>query len=705
MLKSYVRNKRENFMRLICIFCIFVMHSLLQASSINDHLNIQCSHITPTIHDINAAFVIRLQEHKDLSELKKDFENHGIPLVEYNKFNILPMEIMSQFCSTIISPYLLTQTLSHLSIYKYCLENKLPRALIIEDHAKLVENPLCLERISKKITELQVPWDIIYTDIDYHDAKTGDFIIPKLAEIPQNKMKMNDDLSRIFCRYGTASYVISQSGMQKILNYFQEKWDNLPYDQILFKIPGLNIYGTNFDIITNEYIIGSKEENIVSHPKKIHFPHKIGEEFWIHPTELLSFDRFDILPKYIFAKYSINKYDTNWHIDLYRSHLEKLVKCNNTKTLKIGFDDFRNSFETLIHSIQTKGYDEEYAISVNDENVAWNGAHRIGTCLAIDTPVKVKAITKKPCQNWSAKEFRDTYHLEEKYLDHMAFEYAKLKKNTFVACLYPVGYKYQKKAEKILEKYGSIIHQKDIWLTKSGALEFIRLVYTGEWWTGSYLDDFKHCRGKTLLAFPENLRSKYPVRIYLYECDSKAVAIKAKEELRELCQKGNEVIHINDTHEQTKLIAATLFNANSIEFINTRTLKRCENFDQLLTKLQQFIIDNHLNPEHICVDTSAVLSAYGLRDCVDIDILHRDPLPPSFKKHKIDSHSRYLHQHVLGLDEMLFNPENHFYYNGIKFLKPELIKQMKSNRGSEKDLNDIQLIDHFFITAIYCPLR
>ncbi len=671
------------------VFFLLLLHSLLPAKSIRDYLNTRCSHISPQAQYLDATFVIRLNNQKDLSEIKQGLDSHGIPLVEYNKFNILPAEVMNQYCSAIVSPYLLTQTLSHLSIFQYCLEHQLSRVLIIEDNAQLVGDPHHLEKILNSISE---PWDILFTDVDYHDAKTGNVIVPVLAEIPQNRRQVNADFSKVFCRYGSASYVISRSGMEKILKFFQNNWVNLPYDQILFKIPNLNIYGSNIDIITNQYTVGGKEEKSVLDPKPSQHQYSVNDEFWIHPTELLCFDRFDIIPKYIYASYSINKYETNWHVDLYKSYLEKWVRCYNTKPLKIGFNDFRLSFDTLIQGIRTKGFDEGYAVGINNFNVPWNGAHRIGTCLALDTPIKVKAMKQRPSQDLTAKAFKEQYHLEDKYLDHMAFEYAKLKKTTFIACLYPTGRAYKEKAEKILKKHGAIIHQKDIWLTDSGILEFIRLIYTGEWWTGSYLDDFKHSRGKALLTFPQELRSTNPVRVYLFECDSKSTATKAKVALREFCQKGNEVIHINDTHEQTKVIAATLFNQNSIDFINKRKLNQCENFDRLFEKLKEFIAENQLNPEHFCIDTSAVMSAYGIRDCVDIDVLHRDPLPPSFKECKIDSHNRYLNHHVKGLDEILMNPENHFYYQGIKFIRLDLLKQMKENRGSEKDQRDIKLI-------------
>jgi GR25 family glycosyltransferase involved in LPS biosynthesis len=662
-------------MKWLYVVSILILQTGLYAKSVNDHLNTAFFHKQPQTQAIDAAFVIRLEDRADIHHLQQEFEKQGIPVVEYNQFNILTMEQMSQFCSSIVSPYLLTQILSHLSIYKYCLDHKLSHALVLEDHAQMVGTSKDLEKLVNTMNDLQVSWDILYTDVDFHDPKTGTWTVPRIAEVPQNKKEINSTVSRVFCRYGTVSYVISKQGMEKILHYFQSHWDNLPFDQVLFKIPGLQIFGANFDVITNKYRTGGKEkeEQVVQSSEPVLEGHKIGEEFWIQPQELLSFDRMDILPKYIYANYEIHKYNTKWHIDMYRSHLEKWVKCYNTKPLKIGFKDFQDAFADLMLGMQKGGFDEKFAVGVNDKKIPWNGAHRIGTSLALGIPIKVKMMERRPSQDLTAKVFRETYHLEEKYLDHMASEYAKLKKNTYVVCLYPLAYEKRKEAEAILEKYGSIVHSKDIWLSESGALEFIRLVYTGEWWTGSYLDDFKHSRGKMLLTFPDEIRTKYPVRVYLFDCDNHQKTTKAKEEIRKLCQKGNEAIHINDTHTQTKIIAATLFNENGVDFLNKRSLKRCENFEGLFEKLSKFIQEKNINPDSICVIGDAVLSAYGCGDCAELQYISKEP------GLEIDPRIRAL-SHVQDEDETLFNPEHHFYYNGVKFAKPAELKMASKSK-------------------------
>jgi GR25 family glycosyltransferase involved in LPS biosynthesis len=677
-------------------FCSALFLSLtmcLSATSILDHINSSCTHQFSGIEKIDAAFLIRLQENEGLQKLREELRNNKTYVSEYNIFNRLSNRILTSYCSTIVSPYLLTEILSHLSIYQYCLDHNIQNALILENHAYLVDNPEKLSSIISTLEEIDPAWDILYTDVDYHHATTGEFIVPNLHYLPSNKSKIDSAISKIHCRYGTAAFVISSSGMRKVLDYFLNNWDDLPLDQTLFKIPSLQIYGVTSDIITNRYLSAEERKNATEEDKFKPPLLETGREFWIDPLKLLTYDRFDAMAKYIYAKYSLKNYQTSWHRELYKSHLEKWIHFYNTEPLKIGYLDFQQSFDLLIENLATNMFNPVYPIPINTLCLACNGSHRIGICLALKIPVKVVVQEGEDSPLMTADAFREMYHLKEKYLDHMAFEYANLKKNTRIVSLFPIGYILRDQAKKILSKYGIIVHYKDLWLSDSGCLEYIRLAYNGEWWTGSYLDNFKHSRAKAELCFPKSLRLVNPVRVYLYECDSEFESRKAKEEIRALCNYGNESIHINDTHAQTKIIAATVFNENSIQFINTKRPNIYPHFDENLEKLKTFIEINNLDSELLCVDTGAVLGAYGLRECQDIDIIHKIELPKTYGSYEIDSHNSHLHHHTKSLDELLFNPNYHFYYQGIKFVSLNLVREMKLNRYSDKDLKDIQLID------------
>jgi hypothetical protein len=52
-----------------------------------------------------------------------------------------------------------------------------------------------------------------------------------------------------------------------------------------------------------------------------------------------------------------------------------------------------------------------------------------------------------------------------------------------------------------------------------------------------------------------------------------------------------------------------------------------------------------------------------------------------------------LKYHAEELDNILFNPDNYFYFQGVKFLSINLLKKMKTNRNETKDVKDIKLID------------
>ena len=44
-------------------------------------------------------------------------------------------------------------------------------------------------------------------------------------------------------------------------------------------------------------------------------------------------------------------------------------------------------------------------------------------------------------------------------------------------------------------------------------------------------------------------------------------------------------------------------------------------------------------------------------------------------------------------NEIIYNPENYFYFNGFKFISLNILKKMKQNRNEEKDKNDLKLIN------------
>jgi GR25 family glycosyltransferase involved in LPS biosynthesis len=635
-------------------------------SNVIESLDTRITHQNIPINGIDAAFLIRLFEHKDVTPLIHKCEQKRIFINEYNQFNSISLELMTKFCSPSVSPYILTQVLSHLSIYKYCLMHGLDKVLVLEDQAQ--EMPDSDRFFQSVVEKLRMKWDILYLDADYHDKKTGKYLFPVLSGFPVHKRKLSRNFSKVYARYGTVSYLISKSGMIKLLNHYKNIKEILPLDQEILNIKRLNKFAVNSDVFTNEFTVSECGPPAKTSSSKTLNNHIEGELYKIHPDQLLSYDRFDIIPKYIFAKYFINQYKTEWHIDLYKHHLKNWVGFYNYKPYKLGFDDFYNSFVNLISNIKSNGYSDDYPIKVNELNMPSNGAHRMGTCLALDIPITALAIKDRTHEIYSADAFRDEFRFEEKYLDHMAYEYTNVCKDSYIACLFPLGHAFKDDAIKILNKHGSIIFSKELFLTDSGMLEFIRLVYNGEWWTGSYLDDYKHSRGKVLLTFPSSIGAKVPVTVFIYRANDHEDTTNAKAEFRKLCKIGNDVLHINDTHKQTIFASSSIFNRNSRKFLNTRRLKRQKNFDRLFAAYHSRLEEMNVDFESVCLCKHAAQSALGESDLQQLDIIHSVPLPDGFIDEEFQSSNDSIAALGLEIDEIIFNPENHFFYKGLKFM-------------------------------------
>ena len=59
----------------------------------------------------------------------------------------------------------------------------------------------------------------------------------------------------------------------------------------------------------------------------------------------------------------------------------------------------------------------------------------------------------------------------------------------------------------------------------------------------------------------------------------------------------------------------------------------------------------------------------------------------------IHSHNEYgVGKYSTEIDDIIYNPLNHFYYNDVKFATLDIVKKLKETRMEQKDINDLNLI-------------
>lgn len=418
------------------LFILFSWFNIVCLSAISpEFITGNLSHDPCSLRGVDAAFFFSNSRATSPCFISDQFADVGFaiqPLSLYN-INTVPQEAVLKYCSENISPELLAQILNHNSIYAYCMDHNLGTALIAESRSTLKGSPLEIEIAIQELKNVDPLWDVLFLNSDYcSGSKLEEHIAPQIirnGRVVPNKQVLSSLLSKVFCRYGFTCYVISRNGMEKILRFFSKHWPDLPLDQAVFSIHALNMYSVNKDLIANGIV--SQKKGVKHH---FFYPRKefeLGKEFWIEPIELVSPSRIDIIAKYSYAKSILNNEDVELNKKRYLEHIQKWNNFYEGAPLKIGAKAFDDSFKDLIANLQKNGYDPKASpVPIDTNGQIVNGSHRVGACLALGIPVKVKVVNKsksnKPMTCFT-KYFREKLKVSSETVDHFVSQYCQLK--------------------------------------------------------------------------------------------------------------------------------------------------------------------------------------------------------------------------------------------------------------------------------------
>lgn len=410
-----------------------------------------------------------------------------------------------------------------------------------------------------------------------------------------------------------------------------------------------------------------------------------GEE--ISPIELVVPQRADVMAKYIYAKHRMWGTSCQFGTQLYYHHLLVWNNFYEDDPLKRSFTDYFTAFNSLLDSIDLNGFDPSHPVPLDYGGVICNGAHRLTACLVYNKKVLVQRCSD--VRNYGF-DFFQNLKLDLKYLNAMALQYCELKPNSHMIVIFPCATGYEQEIEGIISSYTKIVYKTQIPFTCNGGMNLILTMYDREPWIGNLENNFEGGRAKARYCFPEKETSNQPLRIYLVESSHLNQVKACKAEIRSLFEHFQHVVHATDTHEEAIIVARALFNKNSVHCLNHRKDFFPPQFEHFLNDYRMGL--KQKENEWFCVDGGAVLSAYGLRDCNDFDILHYDAVLPDFSPASVESHNPYLSFHALPLDDILFDPDHYFYYRGVKFCALPVVQKMKKRRREPKDFQDISLI-------------
>ena len=380
-----------------------------------------------------------------------------------------------------------------------------------------------------------------------------------------------------------------------------------------------------------------------------------------NPNDLLTHKRFDVVIKYMYA----SNLSSDWYRNAYKRHLRNWNNFYEGNPRKQGFEEFDTAFKSIINNNVTD------PVILNDERHVMNGAHRLAAALYHQRPINVRHANSDENHSIIADyKFFNKIKLQHSILKRTAVEYAKLKSNTHMICLFPTAHKRIDEVMRIINKYSNVFFEWTHKLNPRGQLSLMKEIYLREGWVSE-----EGIRRKGNQCFGGG----GVVTFLLVDAENLSVVKEMKTKIRELFNVGNHSVHISDYHEDAIRIAKTVFNDNSIHFLNNNKNVSYTNYRKLM---------NEAKPDDNTIITgSSVLSLYGLRDCKDLDLIYYNDAPK-------DSHNQYLESlYKVTLDDIINNPDYYLYYQGFKYVSLSVIKNMKSLRNEPKDIKDVELIE------------
>lgn len=409
----------------------------------------------------------------------------------------------------------------------------------------------------------------------------------------------------------------------------------------------------------------------------------------IDAERLFQPQRFDLAAKVIYARDRLAGGTGDWPRRLYLAHVQAFNGGREGDGAgKEGAAAFLAAFDAVIDSVRDGGFDPDVSlVPVGGNGLLIDGAHRVAAAVACSQPVSCVLF------DWESKaydwEFFAARGLPTPCLDAMAVEFCRQREDAFIAILFPAAARRAADARAILAGHGRIFYEKEIPLNERGTIALTRQVYRDEPWLGTWSDRFAGARGKAQGCFP----GTGPVRVIAFQADDLAAVRRAKTEIRQLCRVENHSVHINDNHAEAVRLARLFFNDNSIHFLNTAQPEHFPRFWGFFAGYRRMLLERGLDAADFCVDGSAVMALYGIRDAQDLDFLHAGDAAFESGVPGVNDHNSEAHHHAVKREDILGDPANHFFYEGIKFASLETIRRLKVKRNEGKDRADVEAID------------
>lgn len=389
-------------------------------------------------------------------------------------------------------------------------------------------------------------------------------------------------------------------------------------------------------------------------------------------------------------------------LNVYRENIFALNGGFEDSPRKVGVEAFERSFLALIDSLNSHGFlNGSGPVYVSKDLQTINGAHRVAAATALGLNIRVQVLDKSPSFDFDFFANRATV----KHLDLAALIYVRECEDVRALIIHSAV--PEAEASEILAAFAHIMDQIYVKPLRSNLNLYTnlkRINYLNPMekvrasWAGSKSNGFWGLREHALKSMGQN-----DVRVVFFRPKSSKGALQAvKSQVRETLGRSSNSVHSTDTRLETFMVAASILHEESRLAMRNRSSGSWTPLDIASEVLFGDTNLDKIPDQSILLGGSAALDAHGIRRAKDIDLVvdnreltdHYQRLDKS--KVSVGLHLSLEEGYGATSQELLYDHDKHFYFQGLKVVSLKVTHQMKQlrNLGVKDKLDRLSIVDY-----------
>lgn len=345
---------------------------------------------------------------------------------------------------------------------------------------------------------------------------------------------------------------------------------------------------------------------------------------------------------------------------------------------------------------------------------------------------------------------RDTqnniYEYDTITADNIILEYLKFRPSISTIIIWPIAQSVD--LDKFLAQYGHIYYKRTRDFTYNGAINLLHQLYADKPWYDlkwiksklDYLGWKENTNNNVTIIFFDNTSphrlsgSQAPLKTMIRE----HIMATLKNTTNNTNLRGDDFLHANDHYYQVIEYSKIFLHDRTFKFITKQQLTNVLSFYKCgyyFNTLKKWMIANLdlVDYDRYLLMGNMALYAYGVKACGYIDgfvytgsggdnlvektadNFYKFPtkfffgdfklLGTKYWKSSLDDQNMawFKTLKIINKEELIFNPNNYFYYNGIKILRLKYEMIRKYIRGTNQDLADLVAINSMTNIKIKLP--